>query len=122
MKLREISGELSVCQVPRIEDVDFSAMPLFLAHTADEISLVCPTACVPPSATAREDGWRGLAVEGPLDFSLVGILAEITRVLAEADIPLFAVSTFNTDYVLVKAEHFHNAIHALESAGHSIVA
>ena len=121
MKLRKLFCELNVCQMGSLESVDLNIEPLFLARTADEISLVCPTSRVPASTTAREDGWQGFAIEGPLDFALVGILAEISRILAEANVPLFAVSTFNTDYVLVKADHFERAAAALETAGHSFI-
>ena len=109
----------SVCKLESLPaDVTgmLEAGTCFIARTADEVSLVCETAHAPANALAREDDWRALKVSGPLDFSLVGILAKITASLAEAEIPLFAVSTYDTDYVLVKAERLDNAIAALEAA------
>jgi hypothetical protein len=71
-----------------------------------------------PAGVRCEPGWRALAVEGPLDFGLTGILASIATPLAEAGISLFAISTFDTDYVLVKAERLDDAMEALRRAGH----
>lgn len=69
----------------------------------------------------REDGWRGIRIQGVLDFSLVGILSKLSGILAENQIGIFAVSTFNTDYILVKAEDFERAIRVLATAGFAIV-
>ena len=82
------------------------------------ISLVCETASVPENTLAREDGWRAFRVEGTLDFSLTGILSGLSAVLAENKIGIFAVSTYNTDYILVKEENFEKAAAALEAAGY----
>ncbi len=72
-----------------------------VTHTSEELSIVCAEAAVPSSAIA-ERGWRCFKVEGPLDFALTGILSALTAPLAEAGISIFALSTFNTDYLLVK--------------------
>ncbi|MCR5433802.1 MAG: ACT domain-containing protein [Bacteroidaceae bacterium] len=68
----------------------------------------------------RNDGWRAFRIEGVLDFSLIGILAKITAYLAENDVGIFAISTFNTDYILAKAENFEKAVKTLEAKGYKI--
>ena len=73
------------------------------------------------SLLACEDGWRAFRIEGQLDFSLVGILAPIATVLAEAKVGIFAVSTYNTDYVLVKEAQFAQAMDMLAEAGYTVV-
>ena len=92
----------------------------FFARTDEEISLVCETAHVPENTTAREDGWRAMRVVGELDFSLVGILARISDVLAREKIGIFAVSTYNTDYILTKETQFEDALAALARAGYEV--
>ena len=93
--------------------------PLFIARTSDELSVVCGQDVVPPGVTAERD-WRCLCVAGPLDFSLVGILASLTAPLAEAGLSVFAVSTYDTDYLLVRAADLARAIETLEGAGHRV--
>ena len=93
----------------------------FVGKTPDELSLVCETALVPENTCAREDGWRALRVEGTLEFSLIGILSSITSVLAQAKISVFCVSTFDTDYVLVKEEKLADALTALTRAGYDVL-
>lgn len=90
-----------------------------LTRTSEELSLVCTPEGVP--AGARTEGpFRALKVEGLLDFSLVGILADLTGLLAAAKISLFALSTFDTDYLLVRAVRLDEAIAALRAAGHVV--
>jgi uncharacterized protein len=84
-----------------------------------ETSVVCDAAGVPGGADPSGP-WRALAVAGPLDHALTGILAAIATPLADAGVPIFAVSTFDTDYVLVPAEHVSAAVAALLSAGHRV--
>lgn len=85
-----------------------------------EISLVCEQAHMPPDCAA-ETGWRALRVQGPLEFSLTGILAELSGALAQAGISIFALSTYDTDYLLVKQEKLEQAADALFAQGHSII-
>lgn len=73
-----------------------------MGKTGEENSLVCMTTDVPTNVTQRDDGWNAFRIQGILDFSLVGILAEIAQILAENKISIFAISTFNTDYILIK--------------------
>ncbi len=97
---------------------DLTGVGLFsLTQTPQERSLVLPEAAIPPSAVAVSRGWRALAVEGPLDFSLVGILASLSTTLAEAGISLFALSTYDTDLLLVAQTDAARASRALEAAG-----
>jgi len=91
-----------------------------ITRTKDELSLVCSHELVPPGVQC-EKGWRCIMVEGTLDFSLTGILASLTVALAEAGISIFAISTFDTDYLLVKAENLERAVLKLKEAGHDVV-
>lgn len=93
----------------------------FVGKTEEELSLVCSTRYVPSETIEREDGWRAFRIEGVLDFSLIGILSGLTSLLAEQGIGIFAVSTYNTDYILTKAEHYTRALTVLEDAGYRIL-
>lgn len=90
-----------------------------ITHTQDELSIVCAENVVPPDVRA-DRGWRALKVAGPLDLALTGILASLAQPLAQAQINLFAVSTFDTDYLLVKEYNLARACEALQDAGHSV--
>jgi hypothetical protein len=90
-----------------------------LTRTKEELSLLCPQEVVPEGLQCEKD-WRCLKVEGPLDFSLTGILASLTAPLAQAGISILAVSTFDTDYLMVKAGIVEMAIGELKKAGHRI--
>jgi len=120
VELERLDFGMTVCQLADAGQVDLSAGFYFLCRTDGELSLVCPTRDVPANALRREDGWRGFRVRGTLDFSLVGVLARISGALAEAGIGLFAVSTYDTDYILVKAESFARAADVLAAAGFGI--
>jgi len=91
-----------------------------LTRTDDEVSLVVNEAAIQPEWQA-EPGWRGLKVLGPLDFSLVGILSSLAAPLVESGISIFAISTYDTDYLLVKAEKLSSALAALREAGFVIL-
>ena len=121
MEIKKLHPEFSVCQVADVSQVNFEAEYCFLGKTDEEISLVCPVNDVPANAIRREDGWRAFRIQGVLDFSLVGILAKIAGLLAENGVSIFAVSTYNTDYVLVKKESFQKALETLVREGYAIV-
>ena len=121
MNLKILPQTFTVCQLPDVSGVDFSKEFLFFSKTDEELSLVCETSAVPAIALAREDGWRGFRVGSVLDFSLVGILAEISGILAAQKISIFAVSTYNTDYIFTKTDVFDRAIHVLSAAGYAIL-
>jgi hypothetical protein len=90
-----------------------------ITRTAGELSIVCPQETVPEGVKC-ERGWRCLRVAGMMPFSVVGVLASLTAPLAEAEISLFAISTFDTDYLLVKAEDLESAVDVLRRPGHTI--
>ncbi|MBQ7653730.1 MAG: ACT domain-containing protein [Clostridia bacterium] len=121
MELKVLHCELSVCKVESTDDIDLNQELVFVGITDEEISLVCSVEAVPEKTVERDDGWRGFRIEGVLDFSLIGILSKISTVLAENKIGIFAVSTFNTDYILVKKENFEKAVEALKKAGYNFV-
>ena len=121
MRLKPLDYQLTICKVATLEDLDLWGGLVFVGKSEGELSLVCETARVPDVTLAREDGWRALRVEGTLDFSLTGILARIASVLAEEGIPVFAESTFDTDYLLTREADFDRALRALAAAGYEIV-
>ena len=92
---------------------------LSVTRTKNELSVVCSEECVPEDVK-RERGWRAVVVEGPLDFSLVGVLAAILAPIAEAGVPVFVISTHDTDYVLVKEEYLDLAVAVLRGEGYEI--
>ena len=93
----------------------------FTGKTDEEKSLVCITDKVPKNVIRRDDGWKAIRIQGVLDFSLIGILAKIAGILAENDISIFAVSTYNTDYILLKEEKYQKALKVLGDSGYKIV-
>jgi len=121
MELKRIEHKLTVCKVADISDIDMSADFYFIGNTDEELSLVCRTEDTPQKTIEREDGWRGFRIQGVLDFSLIGILSKISGVLADNKIGIFAVSTYNTDYILVKKENFDRALDVLAADGYKIV-
>ena len=120
MTLEILEDEFCVCQVADYGTVDISAPYVFIGSTEEERSLVCPIRSVPENTLAREDGWRAFRFEGILEFSLLGILAHISKVLADGGVGIFAISTFKTDYILTRSECFERAVGLLRSAGYSI--
>ena len=121
MELKKLNYNLTVCKVTSIADLDLSKEFFFIGKTDEELSLVCITEDVPDETIEREDGWKAFRIQGVLDFSLVGILSKISGILADNEIGIFAVSTFNTDYILVKEENFERALSVLDEAGYTIV-
>lgn len=96
-------------------DATLSALVL----TADELTVVCPGARV-PGDVPHEGPFRALAVRGPLDFALTGVLASLAEPLARAGVPVFALSTFSTDLLLVRGGDLDRAVAALRAAGHAV--
>lgn len=121
MKIKKLDFDFSVCQVTDFSQVDLDSEFCFIEKTDEEKSLVCITGNVPENVITRDDGWRAFRIEGTLDFSLIGILSKISALLAENKIGIFAVSTYNTDYILTKSENFEKALTALENAGYEII-
>lgn len=120
MKLRKIHQDFSVCQVEDYSLVNFEAPYCFIGKTEDEKSLVCATSEVPSNIIKKDDGWKTVYIQGALDFSLIGILSQIASILADNAISIFAVSTYNTDYVLIKSENYQRGLEILKSKGYEI--
>ncbi len=120
MELIVIEQEFTVCKIDDVNKINFSDEYCFLGKTKEEISLVCRTSYAPTEVIERSDGWRAFRIHGILDFSLIGILSKITTILAENHIGVFAVSTYNTDYILTKTVDFEKALDALEQQGYRI--
>ena len=121
MELKTFDYELTVCKVADISMLDLSREFYFIGKTDEEISLVCRTEDTPAATTARDDGWKCFRIQGVLDFSLIGILSKISGILADNSIGIFAVSTYNTDYILVKAENFSKATEVLAAEGYTVI-
>ncbi len=121
LTLKTIPQKFSVCKIADISQIDFSDNFCFLSKTDEELSLVCTTDNVPENTTEREDGWRAFRIEGTLDFSLIGILSRISAILAENNIGIFAISTYNTDYILTKEENFNHALEVLQQKNYKIL-
>ena len=123
MNIKVLKDRYSIC---RLESEDM--VPLWvdtknfisITRTEDELSIVCIDKNI-PNEIMREKGWRVLKVEGPLDFSLIGILSEISGILAKEKISIFVVSTFDTDYILVKEENFEKSIKVLSDNNINII-
>ena len=121
MELKKLDRDFSVCKVEDYSLVDLSAAYNFIGKTDEEDSLVCATSDVPSNVVERDDGWKGFRIQGMLDFPLIGILAGIAETLAENGISIFAISTYNTDYVLMKKESYQKALDILGRTGYEIV-
>ena len=121
MDLQWLEPDFSVCQVADASGLDLTHAFTFVSRTDQEISVVCPSDFCPENCLAIEPGWRCFRIVGHLDFSLLGILADISSVLARAQISVFAISTFDTDYILVRLIHQDAATRELEAAGHPFV-
>ena len=120
MNLKKYPYDLTVCKVADISDLDLSKEFYFIGRTDEEISLVCKKEDTPTNTTECDDGWKAFRIEGVLDFSLIGILSKISDILADNKIGIFAVSTYNTDYILVKAENCDKAMTVLGDAGYTV--
>ena len=120
MRLEVVEGEFSVSKVSGMHEVNLAVPWLFIGRTDAEISVVCLSAHAPVHCLAREDGWRAFRVAGQMDFGLTGVLAGLATMLAQASVSIFALSTFDTDYILVKKENLSKALEALASAGHEV--
>ena len=121
MELKKLDYDLTVCKVSDISDIDMNAEFYFIGKTDEELSLVCPVEDTPANTTECDNGWKGFRIQGVLDFSLIGILSKLSGILAEHKIGIFAISTFNTDYILVKEENFEKALKVLETEGYTVL-
>lgn len=121
MKIKVMKRDFTVCKVDSMEKIDFSDKYCFVGKTDEEISLICSTKHAPEETLERSDGWRAFRIQGQLDLSLIGLLADLTGVLASHKIGLLAVSTYNTDYILVKEQDLENALLLLEDQDYKIM-
>lgn len=121
MELKKLNKDFSVCKVEDYSLVNLDAEYSFIGKTDEEKSLVCITNDIPPNAIRCDDGWNGFRIQGVLDFSLIGILSKISSVLADNGISIFAVSTYNTDYVFIKEEKYQKALEILKQFGYKII-
>ncbi len=121
MELKKIEHKLTVCKVQEISNINTDSDFYFIGKTDEELSLVCKTEDTPQNTIERDDGWRGFRIQGVLDFSLIGILSKLSGILAEHKIGIFAVSTYNTDYILVKEENLERALSVLASEGYTVI-
>ena len=121
LRLTTLEGRFAVSRLPADAAVPRWAAGEVVAvtRTPDELSVICAEPAV-PEATPVERGWRCLQVQGPLSSEMTGILAALSGPLADAHIPLLALSTYDTDYLLVREEHLEAAYAALERAGHQV--
>ena len=121
MEIKKINQEFSVCQVEDYSFVNLDSEYSFIGKTDEEKSLVCITSEVPQNVIQCDDGWKAFRLQGVLNFSLIGILSKIAAILADHSISIFAVSTYNTDYILIKKENYEKAIRTLINAGYEII-
>lgn len=121
MEIKKIDHNFSVCQVEDYSLINLNSEYSFIGKTDEEKSLVCITDEVPANVIQRDDGWKAFRIQGVLDFSLIGILAKIAAALADNGISIFAVSTYNTDYVLMKRENYQKALDVLKALGYMII-
>ena len=121
MELKRIDCKLTVCKVTEVSSINLESDFYFIGKTDEEVSLACKTEDTPINTVERDDGWRGFHIQGVLDFSLIGILSKLSGILAEHKIGIFAVSTYNTDYILVKEENYERALTVLASEGYTVV-
>ena len=121
MEIKKIDHNFSVCQVEDYSLVILNSEFSFIGKTDEEKSLVCITDEVPANVIQQDDGWKAFRIQGVLNFSLIGILAKIAAALADNGISIFAVSTYNTDYVLMKKENYQKALDVLKALGYMII-
>lgn len=120
MELIIIKHEFAICKLNDLSEIDYTNEFYFIGKTDEEVSLVCMIDSIPNNTIVYDKTWKAFKIEGVLDFSLIGILSSISKVLAENKIGIFAISSFNTDYIFTKAENFNYAIDVLRDAGFEI--
>lgn len=121
MEIKRIDYDFTVCKVKDYTLVNMEDAYCFIGKTDEEKSLVCRTGNVPKNVIEQENGWKAFRIQGILDFSLIGVLSKIAALLAENNIGIFVISTYNTDYIFVKEEKVFEALQLLADAGYRIV-
>ena len=123
LTLKLLKDKYSVCRLNKNDEIPkwiFDEEFFSITRTEDELSIVCLQDKIKEDIKCEKD-WRVLKIEGPLDFSLIGILSKISTLMANNDISIFAISTYDTDYILIKEESINRAIEVLEKSNYSIV-
>ena len=120
MEIKTIDSVFSICKLKDYSEVNFDSEFFFLGKTDEEYSLVCLTENVPDNVVEQDNNWKAFRIQGVLDFSLIGILSRISTLLADNQIGIFAVSTYNTDYILTKQDDYDKALKVLSDAGYEI--
>jgi uncharacterized protein len=123
LTLRLLKEKYGVCRLDKNESFPSwaSASNFYsITKTMDELSVVCAQNSIPNDVKCEKD-WRILKIEGPLDFSLIGILSKISSILAQKGISIFAISTYDTDYILIKDKDIDNAIEALTNENYEVI-
>ena len=123
LKLRLFDEKFSLSKLPvfaELPHVFMNAEMVFISRTENELSVLCPE-FMAPTNVQQEAGWRCIRIQDQLPFSEIGVLLSLTQPLAAAQIPILAISTFDTDYVFFMEEHLVNATQALQRAGHEFV-
>ena len=113
MKLRIIDTEFAICKVKDFSQINLEDEFLFIGKTDDEHSIVCEMQSIPNNCTDIDEGWIAFKIEGQIDFSLIGIISKLSTILAETKVGICALSTYDTDYILVKKENLEDAKNAL---------
>ena len=122
LTLTLLEAEFAVCRFAPSEPLPvwaFAGELFTVSRSREELSVVCEQALV-PDGVGGVGPWRAFKLEGPFDFALTGVLLSVLEPLARAGVGIFAVSTFDTDYVLVRSEHLHGAERVLSEAGHTL--
>ena len=113
MELKIIDKEFAICKVEDFSQINLNDEFIFVGKTDNELSVVCEMESIPNNCTHIDRGWIGFRIQGELDFSLIGIISKLSAILAENKIGIFTVSTYDTDYILVKKEKIEEAKEAL---------
>lgn len=121
MELKILKQNFSICKIKEINSISIDGEFLFIGKTDDEISIVCDCEHTPANYTDISRNWKCIKIIGTLDFSLIGILSKISTILAEHNIGIFVVSTYNTDYILVKEDKISLAKKCLEENNYTFV-
>ena len=119
-----LKKKFAICQLSPNDSIpDPSKLGDFwsITKTDEEISIIIPENLIQANWNKSEKGWRAIKIIGPLYFSLTGIIANLSTVLAKAGISIFAFSTYNTDYILVKEKNLEQSKEVLEKSGHKII-
>ena len=123
MRFRTLRGPYTICKLDAAAAIpDWAATGAFssITRTSDELSIVCEEANIPPD-TRVERGFSCLQLEGPFDFQAVGVLKSFLDPLAQSGVPIFALSTYDTDWILIQDKHWENALSVLIDAGHEMI-